>query len=476
MKKGEKKKRRKAVIAIVVGIMLASCILFFDVLFNYFTTNHLKRPAITKKLGIQAIRLSIEEERLLLAEITQLVEQGNFDTARERVFTLLKRSPSSKGHYLAGLIYLRQGNIKGAYDELKEAVRLDPQDMLAQEKLGEIYVMVGDFTAAQKQAHMLLGAREYLGNGLLIEAEIAMRQGNHARALEKATQAFVNQVPPPKQKVFLASLYARIGDIKKSQSIIATLSPGELDAEGMISMARYYALMGNDNRANELYRIALRRFTRNAEVMYAYGQHLCARGQFEAAIPHLADAHRTLPGVAVITYQLGQAYIGAGKYEQVLPLIQELFSRDANNVLAWRLKSRYSLARGDRREAIHGLETLIRLIPEAGALCSKLAELYFQEGEMSLAEKNARRAIELGEKTAVPYQVLGDIYVRQHRWQEARSFYDEELKIQPGNLSALLMAGDCELNLGRYTRAEELYRRPYLFLPLRTLSMPVSSV
>jgi len=325
--------------------------------------------------------------------------------------------------------------------------------------------MVGDFSSAQTKARLLQKEPAYLANGLLMEAEIAMRQGNHAQALEKANQAFLHQSPTPSQRVFLAHLYDRMGKVSDARRVIDELSLENLDEEGMISLARYYAGQGNSDRVEEIYRRAIQRFPDHAEIRYAYGQYLCRQRRFQEAILHLEYAHRSLPVVDAITYQLGQAYLGARQDDALIPLIQGLFTRDANSVLAWRLKAEYNMARGHRREAIQDLEALVHLIPEAGALYAKLAELYYQEGDMSVAERKAQRAIELKEQTAIPYLVLGDIYMRQGRWQDARSSYEEVLRIQPAHLFALLRSGDCELNLKRFANAEALYRRALSLFP-----------
>jgi len=79
----------------------------FRCVFNHLSLGKGKRPEGTEKLGLKAIRIAPEKERAILTEIRQLIDQGKTDAAEERVLTLLSRSPSSEGHYLAGTIYFK---------------------------------------------------------------------------------------------------------------------------------------------------------------------------------------------------------------------------------------------------------------------------------------------------------------------------------------------------------------------------------
>jgi len=101
----ERERKRKRKTALVIGglVLLAGFILFFDVFFNHLSLGKGKRPEGTEKLGLKAIRIAPEKERTILTEIRQLIDQGKTDAAEERVLTLLSRSPSSEGHYLAGV-------------------------------------------------------------------------------------------------------------------------------------------------------------------------------------------------------------------------------------------------------------------------------------------------------------------------------------------------------------------------------------
>ncbi|HPO35989.1 MAG TPA: tetratricopeptide repeat protein [Syntrophales bacterium] len=464
----EKKRKKKVALSVAMAVIFAGGLLFFDTFYHLVTTGHVRRGSLLDRISRQVSELSPQEERAIMGEGERLLKEGKIDEARDKILYLVQRAPSSEALYLAGSIYLRQGNVRGAYDYLRESVRLNPQNLAAQEKLGEIFVLVGDFQSAQRQARILSEKDDYRADALLLEAEIAMREGNHPLALKKVSEAFAMKAPTPKKQVFLASLYWRLGERGKASYLIDNLKLSEMDVESLLSLARYYAFTGEEKKAQEIYTFTLTKFPTYPEVGYDYGLYLLGQRRYAEAFDYLEKAHRAMPNVAVIAYHLGRAGILASKMDRVKSLLDVLLARDPRSVLAWRLKGEYHLARGERREAIEALNKVIQYIPEAAYIYALLAELYLKEGELAGAEKRAQQAINLGESTPTPRLVLGEIYLRQGKWEEAKRFYYEVLRSQPHHLVALLMAGDCELNLGNLSRAEELYRQALSIYPQAT--------
>jgi Tfp pilus assembly protein PilF len=84
-----------------------------------------------------------KERRETLIRIRQLLDTGQVEKARQDILAYLKRESTAEGFYLAGLIYMRQGDVNSAYRNFKEAIRLKPDFYEAQQKLAEIYVTVG---------------------------------------------------------------------------------------------------------------------------------------------------------------------------------------------------------------------------------------------------------------------------------------------------------------------------------------------
>ena len=463
----EKKRRMKFAAIVIIFVILGGFLLFFDSILNYFTSGRAKAPGQIDKEGARISKISDTERQAALAKIKQMIDEGKIDDARVQILNLLQKDVSAEAHFMAGTVYLRQGNIKGAYDHLKDATSLKNNYIEAQQKLGEIYVMVGDFKAATETASLLIKKPDYLSDGLLLESEVALGQGNLDLALQKAQDAFSKSRggESAKQIVYLADIYLRKGDRKYSAKLIKSIDKAGLDAEGLLSLAKYYLAAADEGRATSYFRDALQRYPDNPEVQYTYGQYLSSRRKFTEATVHYQKAMTALPNVQIIAYHLGQSLLAAGEKEKAKALIETMLAKDPNNILAWRLKTQYHLASGERRAAIETLNQIKQYIPDASASYALLSELYLQDGVTSLAEINAQKAITLGDKTISPQMVLGDVHFRRGQYDKAAGYYEKVLQLQPNNLAALLQAGDAYLNLGQVDKAEANYRKAMTTYP-----------
>ncbi|MFA5180743.1 MAG: tetratricopeptide repeat protein [Syntrophales bacterium] len=463
----EKKRRLKFAAIVVVFVFLGGFLLFFDNILNHFTSGRAKVSGQIDKEGARISKISDTERQATLAKIKKMIDEGKIDEARAQILNLLQKDVSPEAHFLAGTVYLRLGNIKGAYDHLKDATRLKNNYIEAQQKLGEIYVVMGDYEAAAETASLMTKMPDYLSDGLLLESEVALGQGNLDLALQKAKEA-LSKSPgraSAKQIVYLADIYLRKGDRNNSAKLIKSINQAGLDAEGLLSLVKYYLAAADESRATSYLREALQRYPDNPEVQFTYGRYLFSRRKFPEAILHYQKAMAALPNVQIIAYHLGQSLLAAGEREKAKALIEAMLAKDPNNLLAWRLKTQYHLAGGERRAAIETLNQIKQYIPDASASYALLGELYLQDGVISLAEKNAQKAITLGDKTISPQMVLGDVYFRRGEYDKASGHYEKVLQMQPNNLAALLQAGDAYLNLGQVDRAEANYRRAMTIYP-----------
>lgn len=463
----EKKRRVKFAAIVVVFVVLGGFILFFDNILNYITAGGAKAPGRIDKEGARISRITDGERKAALADIRKMIDEGRIDEARVQVLRLLQKDVSPEAHFLAGTVYLRQGNIKGAYDHLKDATKLKDNYIEAQQKLGEIYVMVGDFKAATEMASLLTKKPDFLSDGLQLESEVALGQGNLDLALQKAQEAFSKsrEGASAKQIVYLADIYLRKGDRKNAAKLIKSIEPSGLDAEGLLSLAKYYLAAADEDQGARYFREALQRYPNNPEVQYTYGQYLFSRRKFTQATVHYQQAMTALPNVQIIAYHLGQSLLAAGEKEKAKTVIEAMLSKDPYNILALRLKTQLYLANGDRRAAIEALKQIQQYIPEAPASYTMLSELYLQEGTASLAETNAQKAIALEDNGISPFMVLGDVNFRRGQYDKAAGYYEQVLRLQPNNLAALLQSGDAYLNLGQVDKAEVNYRRAMTIYP-----------
>ncbi len=444
-------------------VLFVLTILFYDALVTWVSKPTAKPNEIVETAIRQSTaKITITEKKDILQKIRTLVASGQADEAIEQGQQYLLRDPSSaEAHYLIGNAYLKKGLVLSAVEHLQEAVKLNPDHLEAHKTLGELYLLSGNIKAAQNTASLLVKQSDYLQDGYLLESEIARAEGNLDKAFAKVQEALKGSAEPPKIRVsaFLADLYVQKGNRAKAEELMNKIDRNTLDADGLVTTAKFYLSIADEKNAVAIFKEALKRYPQDPDGNYSYGQYLFQKGNFKDAAAYFKKAMTAVPDVSIIAYRTGQSLLAAHAFEEASALIDRVLSRNPNDLLALRLNVQYLLQSGERKKALNTLNQIARLTPNTPRVYLVLAELYLAEGVASLAEKNALKAIERGEKTASPWMILGDIYFRRSQFTKALSYYEKVLAAQPDNLSLMLQMGDACLNLGQGSKAESLYKK-----------------
>ena len=455
--------RRRNLLILVVCVLIVAGLLFLPEAMKQFN-----RPAATgsgrieKEATAKKTQIGESEWKILSGEVKAFLDAGRLDDAMKRLAKVFSEHPDiPEAYYLAGVVYMRQGRIQSAYDQLKQAVKLKPDDYAAQEKLGEIYLLGGDYKAAKETAAKLGAGGAYLQDGLLLEAEIAAASGDLKTAEKKATAAATGakEETQAKAAAYLADLYLKQGNQEKADRIVGSLDKSTMNAEGLLSLAKYYLGAANETQAEGLFREALNRYPDSTEVNYQYAQNLFRKNRFREAQVYYRKALTSAPGVQIISYQLAQSLLAGGQLDEAKIQIAQMEQKNPNSMLALGLRLQYELLLGERRQAIETLSRISRLIPYAPRPYTMLANLYWQEGLANQTEANARKAIAMGEKTALPHLLMGDALAAKKQFPLALAYVNRVLEVQPRNLMALLQAGDLYLAMEQPEKARELYER-----------------
>ncbi len=263
----------------------------------------------------------------------------------------------------------------------------------------------------------------------------------------------------PKLATYLAELYHKKGNKDEADKIIDKLDPASMDAMSLLSVIRYHLGAGNEGKASALFKRILAHYPDSAEVNYRYAQYLFKKNRFQEAGDYYKKAMSSMPDAMIIGYHLTECYMATGHHAEAKSQIEILSRKFPDSILVAGLTFYYHLLVGEGPQAIDALQRLTVLLPYAPRPYVMLAALYWQEGNVSLAEVNVCKAIKLGERTVFPFMLMGDILFSKKDFKQALSYYDRVLAVEPDNVIALLQRGDLYLRQGQAKRAEEQYRK-----------------
>jgi tetratricopeptide (TPR) repeat protein len=450
-------------------VLFVLAVLFFDTFVTWINKPAVKTNDTIERINRQrVVKITDSEKQEIFTKVRALIETGKIDLAVEQMQEYLIRDPSTaEAHYLIGTAYFRKGQVLSAFEHLQEAVRLKPDYLEAHKTLGELYLLAGNVKAAQNAASLLIRQPDYLQDGYLLESEIAKAEGNLDEAFDKVQKALSGAKEPPNVRVsaHLATLYVRKGNRAKAEELMNTFDRTTLNADGLVTLGKFYLSIADEANAVAAFKEALKRYPQDPDANYSYGQFLFLKGQFRDSATYYKKAMTAMPDVTIIAYRAGQSLLAARALDEAGVLIDQLLNRNPNDLLTLRLNVQYQLQRGERKKALNTLNQIASLTPNAPRIYLVLAELYLAEGVVTLAEKNALKAIERGEKAASPWMILGDIYFRRGQFTKALSYYEKVLAVQPDNLSLMLRMGDAHLSLGQGSKAEGLYKKAFSRYP-----------
>jgi len=143
-------------------------------------------------------------------------------------------------------------------------------------------------------------------------------------------------------------------------------------------------------------------------------------------------------------------------FAKAIELAQKVPSDNALGILVTA-----NLATGKVDKANQAAETLVKRVPTLGSLTLQ-ALVEVAQGKDKEAIQNLQQAIAIEESGETGSSVwarslLGRLYYRQGQLEQARTLYQEALRITPQYPPALLNQAQLEIRLGNYKAAEKLY-------------------
>jgi tetratricopeptide (TPR) repeat protein len=389
-------------------------------------------------------------------EAETLLQQGSVDVAKKKIEEQLALHPSVEGYNLLGIVYSSQKDYPNALDAFQQALKIDPNSAKTANNLGNLYVAQERLDLAEKEFRKVL------------RLDPANSDGNYNLGLVQMARNLPAEAITSFQRVRPATIATRFNLTR------AYLLAGRT-AEGL-RLAKELSLEAKDN----------------VQLHFTLGVLLASAKQYETARRELERANALQPETFEILFNLGQTYLrsaDAAKAEvflsralklkpdspAALSLLAQVYSEqtravDALDLLARAHKlapddtdiifllARVSMSQNYFEDAIPLLESGVKIAPKRADLHAALGESYFMSGKVEKAIDEFKLLIDL-DPSARSYAFLGLSYRHLGRFDEARKYFQEGLKLDPRNASCLFNMGYIEGRQGNQAAAEQLFQQ-----------------
>jgi tetratricopeptide (TPR) repeat protein len=390
-------------------------------------------------------------------EAETLLRQGSINEAKKKIQEQLALNPSSvEGYNLLGIVYSTEKDYANALETFQQALTLDPNSTKTRNNLGNAYVAQGKIEPGEKEFRTVLRLDPANSDAQYNLGLVLMARGLPAEAI-----THFQKVRPANTATRFNLIRAYLAAGRKAEGLKMA---SELSAQNkndvqlhstlgvlLASAKEYRAAQIELEKANALQ-------PETFEILYNLGQTYLRAGEYSKAEPVLNRALKLRPDSPEALYLLAQVYSEQTRAVDALDLLVRAHKLAPENSDIIFLLARVSMSQNYYEDAIPLLESGLKVAPQRADLRAALGESYFMSGKAEKAIDEFKKLIEL-DPTARSYAFMGLSYRHLGRFDEARKYFQEGLKLDPHNASCLFNMGFIEERQGNHVAAEELFQK-----------------
>jgi len=389
--------------------------------------------------------------------VEDLIQQHRLAEAKTAALEELRRHPSSvEGYNLLGIIQSDQQAYPDAIASFQKALQLSPWSTKTHNNLGNVYLAKKQVDLAEKEFRSVLrldpgnGDANYnLGVLLMIQASPGEAIPHFERVRPMNTATRFNLI-----RAYLQT--GRTADALRIATVLSDQTPNDVQVHfslGVLlaSEKQYKAAQLELEKADALQ-------PETFEILYNLGQDLLRIADYSKAEAALTRALKLKPESAETMYLLAQISTNKSRPLDALNLLIRAHKIAPENIDVILLMAQVSMSQNYFEDAIPLLESGFQIAPNRADLLAALGESYFMAGKVEKAIDEFKRLLEV-ENSGRSYAFLGLSYRNLGRFDEAKHYFEQGLKLDAHNSLCLFNLGFIAERQGDAAQAESLFQQ-----------------
>ncbi|MBU2882432.1 PEP-CTERM system TPR-repeat protein PrsT [Psychrosphaera sp. B3R10] len=261
---------------------------------------------------------------------------------------------------------LSEGSTETAMIQLKNVLRIEPQNAEARFLLGKLYLERGDWAFAQKELERALELSYSADEVVPLVAEAYRKMGADSQLLKLDLKSKgIKKSDLVKIRYYQAKAYIQGQQEEKAQSIINEIKQIKTNSEYK-SLTSYleYKLKKQDDAALIQLKAVLDKSPEHPEALLLTALESLKQGDAEAGIEFLAKYRDVAPLEYEYHFLLAQLYVDYKKYEKAEEVVDELLTINANQPYLNQIKALVRFHQKDFEQALHFANISIMSSPE----------------------------------------------------------------------------------------------------------------
>ena len=319
--------------------------------------------------------------------------------------------------------FIKREQLPEAETFLTECVHRFPDVLELKLALADVKFDQNKIDGAKKLMEEILKVNPAHGGGKYIQAKILLSNGKYQEARDILRSLTENYPKWAEPFYFLALAHLRQGEMDQAQKACSTalqLNPGN---------SKFHTLQSQ----------------------------LCLRtGDGEGTTKEAAVAIRIQPRNYEAQKLLAKGLLMQKKYGDSLKVVDDILARVPNDPELYSIRATISIAIQKPEEAISALNALLKLRPEdTDALRELVSLLYPNQFDKQI--EAVRQYMDANKPTSGHQQILGDLLMRQQKFDDALRAYDTALQLDSGNHSALIHRSQLLFAMGQRDEAMKIF-------------------
>jgi tetratricopeptide (TPR) repeat protein len=344
-----------------------------------------------------------------LAEANNYFKAGDYDKAKVSYLNVVRLDPQNALAFeRIGAMWLEDGAPLRAVPFLARASEINPNNAEYHIRLARSYLGFGRLAEAEKEALKVLELFPDNGEGIIALTEAAQSKED----LDEAAQQLQKFPKKADLSFYLASanLLLRQGDLSAAENALRqALTVDPKSAAAHTAMGDLHLIRKDPNQAAEEFKKAADLAPIRSIERLKYAAFKSGTGDTEEVRKVSAEMTRKAPDYLPGWCLLGEVAFKEKKYDETLSLLQNVFSRDPQNLDGHRLESEVLLAKGDTKKAVEILERLDQTYPDTSLVKYQLAQAYLKDNNMNQAKVVLDEAISTNPNYADAILLLAEI-------------------------------------------------------------------
>lgn len=454
---------------------------------------------------------SCKEAQSLVDSLDSITDDVQLRQTEAKILSLCP--DGAAGHYVNALMLERVGNVDGAINEYRQALRQDGSFARASGNLGLLYAQLGRNNEASVELTRGLAApsnakyQKVLGRILaemkvyplaihhLTEAgnvltrdpeiftslaEIQQAMGQPAKALEEYERALSADPANEKAHSGIAAIYLKRNELDKALEELKKAEMANPQNRQIHSMmADIYKKKGESKLADYEYLLAGKGKVKSPETPVAAkpvtasvappaplaaGKQQAAESSdasgLEKKVEELRETIKESPDKAMDAYgALGNLYRSAGKDTEAIAAYKEAVYRNSPNSDIYLNLGLLHEKHGNLDEAVVAYKQAIRIKPDNADAHLRLADIYLARGSNTQAVEQYGEFLKLKPESPDIQLKLARIFAKNKETGLAINAYNAVLKSSPDNLDANREIAALYRQKGMNDKAAEHYKR-----------------